>query len=238
MKILITTAVTGALLASSAMAQPYGDSNQRYQQDRATYEQQMRDYENARRQYDVDQRNYDRQYGAGAYTRRYGAFRDDRPNYSGDRNDNRYAAGDPYRNYVNSPCERMYDRDRGNAGAAIGALAGAAIGAGVNDGNDTGAAILGAVVGGVLGNSIAKNTTDQRRVAAKCDAGGYYFSYNQTYPYRETTYSGRDNRYNQGRTWVNRRCRLAVAPAYYNGRDDYRYVRVCPDRQNRYRITS
>ena len=32
--------------------------------------------------------------------------------------------------------------------------------------------------------------------------------------------------------------RLAVAPTEYGGRTDYRYVRVCPDRRGRYRITS
>ena len=71
-----------------------------------------------------------------------------------------------------------------------------------------------------------------------CDAGGYYFSYRDTYPYRESRwdYGRRSGRY-ESSYYVSHRCRLAIAPAEWGGRRDYRYVRVCPDAYGHYRIT-
>src|SRR5678816_1551361 len=88
---------------------------------------------------------------------------------------------------------------------------------------------LGAVVGGGVGAAVG-HANDKYR----CDSYGPYYSYNDTIPYREArTY--RSGRYDYA--YYNRqRCRLAAAPIDQYG-EDYRYVRVCPDRQGRYRIT-
>ena len=125
------------------------------------------------------------------------------------------------------------------AGTLIGALVGGALGANIaSEKVETEGAVLGAVVGGALGAGIASGT-DERRYGAACDTTGYYYSYGQTFPYREdASYRGRaSGRYDYG-YYNHQRCRLAVAPADWNGRTDYRYVRVCPDRAGRYRITA
>ena len=71
---------------------------------------------------------------------------------------------------------------------------------------------------------------------AKCDEHGYYYSYNQTVPYQESDYdrARRSGQYDYA-YYEDQRCRLAPAPT---SGDQYRYVRVCPDSQGRYRITS
>jgi hypothetical protein len=85
------------------------------------------------------------------------------------------------------------------------------------------------VVGGGVGAAVG-HANDKYR----CDSYGPYYSYNDTIPYREArTY--RSGRYDYA--YYNRqRCRLVAAPIDRYG-EDYRYVRVCPDRQGRYRIT-
>ncbi len=98
-------------------------------------------------------------------------------------------------------------------------------------GDRTEGAVLGAVAGGALGAAVGSSAA-----TARCDTRGYYFSYDQTYPYREVADNGYGGRSNYG-YYRDRRCRLAVAPAYVNGYTDYRYVRVCPDGSGRYRIT-
>lgn len=213
-----------------AYARRQSDYDQRrmdYADNRADYERQKADYERARA-------DYDRRYGYGAYERRYGVFvyrdtyADNR--YYG-RGDYRGYDRDYYRSYRNSPCERSRD-NRTAGGALIGAIAGGALGSNLDDdGNRAEGTVLGAIVGGVIGANIGRST-------ARCDASGYYYSYDQTYPYREASYyrGGRSGRYDYG-WYTNRRCRLAVAPAYYRGSTEYRYVRVCPDRRGRYRIT-
>ena len=68
----------------------------------------------------------------------------------------------------------------------------------------------------------------------KCDNRGPYFTYNDTVPYRESRsyrYGSYDANY-----YAQQRCRLAPAPVDARG-SDYRYVRVCPDAQGRYRVT-
>lgn len=171
-------------------------------------------------QYERDRATYDRENGYGAYARRYGPA----PAWS---------AGDPgrgpsYAGGYNDPC-RDQKTTNSVAGGLIGALAGAALGSNVAARNArTEGAVLGALVGGVAGTAIGRST-------AKCDNTGYYYSYDQTVPYRESAY---DRRARSGRydySYYNRqRCRLAPAPI--EG-EDYRYVRVCPDREGRYRIT-
>lgn len=114
-------------------------------------------------------------------------------------------------------------------GGILGALVGAAIGSNLAARNTrTEGAVLGGVVGAALGANIGRST-------ASCDDRGYYYTYDQTVAYNEPAdYRGRNSgRYNYD--YYNRQgCRLA--PAQYQS-NDYRYVRVCPDSQGRYRIT-
>ncbi len=179
---------------------------------RDRYQAQRDRYENDRDAYEHERADYDARYGAGAWERRYG--------YS-------YRRGaDSERAYSESPCERRRSSSTA-AGGVIGALAGAAIGSNIaGRGDRTAGAVLGAVAGGVTGAAIGSST-------ARCDTRGYYFSYDQTYPYRDSAYA-RDTRFDSYRR---RGCRLAQAPAYVNGATEYRYVRVCPDGDGRYRIT-
>jgi hypothetical protein len=214
----------------SDYARSQSDYDQRrmdYADNRADYERQKADYERARA-------DYDRRYGYGAYERQYGVFVYHDNYADNDYYDRRAYRGydsDYYRSYRNSPCERSRD-NRTAGGALIGAIAGGALGSNLDDdGNRAEGTVLGAVVGGLIGANVGRST-------ARCDATGYYYSYDQTYPYREAARyrGGRSGRYDY-RYYNSRRCRLAIAPAYYRGSTDYRYVRVCPDRRGRYRIT-
>ncbi|MCF8503893.1 MAG: hypothetical protein K9G59_03180 [Caulobacter sp.] len=211
-----------------------------YQDRQAAYADQRQAYEAKRQQYLRDRAAYDRRYGAGSYERQYGAWRWEPSPY-----DTRYppAAGYYGRDasasvnmdrYRRTPCEQ---RRSGNtaAGLIIGALAGAAIGSNVAATDvQTEGAVLGAVVGGTIGAGIGRDT-------ARCDNKGYWYSRSETIPYREARYY-RDRRERSGRydynRYARRGCRLASAPVEYGGRMEYHYVRVCPDRQGRYRITS
>ena len=225
----------------NATQREYDQRRQDYEQGRRDWENERADYERQRRDWLRAQADYDIRYGRGAYERKYGVFvyREDwADNYYYDNryrgyrwSDRGYRDDDYYRGYRDSPCER---RDRGNraAGTIIGAIAGAAIGSNLDDdGNRAEGTVLGAIVGGAIGNNVARSN-------ARCDNVGYYYTYDQTYPYRERGgYRGyRSGRYDYG-YYNRRRCRLAIAPAYYRGRTDYRYVRVCPDSRGRYRIT-
>ncbi|MDP3659189.1 glycine zipper 2TM domain-containing protein [Phenylobacterium sp.] len=237
--------LAGALAIATAMpavAQPYGAyrPTEQYQRDLRSYDADRRDYEASRAEYDRRREDYeraradyDRRYGYGSYARAYGpapvwsddGYRDGERAYNDPRyNDQRY----------NDPC-RQRSNNNAVAGGLIGAIAGAALGSNVAARNArTEGAVLGAVVGGALGANIGKST-------AKCDETGYYFSYDETIPYRESRWD-RDRRYRSGRydtAYYNRqRCRLAPAPVEWNnGASEYRYVRVCPDGAGRYRIT-
>ena len=235
--------------AANALAQTYTNPD-----DEARYQQQQQDYQNKQTEYQYQRQNYedraaaaqanqdtytvqkdryasdraafeqqradyDAQYGAGAWDRRYSSGYD----YS-----RRNPDADYDRTYRASPCE-----SRGNAaaGGVLGALAGAALGSAIaGRGNHTTGAVLGAFAGGAVGASAGASS-------AACDTRGYYFSYNQTYPYREADLnSGPSGRHDYD-FYRRMNCRLAVAPAYDGDRHDYRYVRVCPDRNGRYRIT-
>jgi hypothetical protein len=238
----ITHSLAGLLMLGASapvLAQPvdpaaeaaYQQRLQDYNSQQDQYQAQQRDYENrraadqARRDsyaaqrdyysadrdaYERERADYDARYGVGAWERRYG--------YS-------YRRADAYRDYEASPCEHR--SSNAAAGGVIGALAGAAIGSNVaGRGDRTAGAVLGAVAGGAIGATVGSST-------AHCDTHGYYFSYDQTYPYREA-YTDRSPRYD---AWRRRGCRMATAPAYVNGATEYRYVRVCPDGDGRYRIT-
>ncbi len=209
----------------------YYDQQRSYAQRTADYEAQRRAYDDARARYDRDRDTYDRRWGRGAYERRYGAFRYDYPPSAYDHG---YDASynDAYAPYRDNPCEQRRSNNQ-VAGGLIGALAGAALGSNVAaSGVRTEGAVLGGLVGAAVGAGVGRST-------AQCDDRGYYFSYDQTMPYREGYYDNR-NRWRNGSRYSyynNRRCRLASAPATYRGATDYRYVRVCPDGSGRYRIT-
>jgi hypothetical protein len=236
-----------ALLAAGASAPALAQAPDPYSQQQ--YDRQLQDYQAQQEQYQAQQRDYE--YGAAdaqarrdAYSVQQGRWASDRDAYERQRDDydarygsgaweRRYgygysyhrAEGAYYAPYVSSPCER-HEGASAATGGVIGALAGAAIGSNVaGHGDRTGGAVLGALAGGAIGASVGA-------ASAHCDARGYYYSYAQTYPYR--AHPGEE-------TWrhdadVRRGCRLAPAPAYVDGRTDYRYVRVCPDPDGRYRI--
>jgi len=180
---------------------------------RADYERRLADYDRARAE-------YDRRWGDGAYARAYGPP----PAWN---------AGDYGRDvaYVsNDPSCTNSKTNRSIAGSVIGALIGSALGSNIAaSGVRTEGAVLGALVGGGIGLGVG-------RASAKCDEHGYYYSYDQTVPYRESDYdrARRSGQYDYA-YYEDQRCRLAPAPV---SGDQYRYVRVCPDSQGRYRITS
>jgi uncharacterized protein YcfJ len=185
-----------------------------YDPARADYERRMADYDRARA-------DYDRRWGDGAYARAYGpppAW--DAGQYA--TNTTAQVSSDP--SCANSKTNRSV------AGSVIGALIGSALGSNVAaKGVRTEGAVLGALVGGGIGLGVG-------RASAKCDDRGYYYSYDQTVPYRESDFdrAQRSGQYDYA-YYEQNRCRLASAPV---SGDQHRYVRVCPDSAGRYRITS
>ena len=221
-KIVSTAVLAVAAMATAGtpvLAQSYADSVEDYENQRDAYYEAREDYaerraayEAQRREYERAQREYDRRYGYGAYARRYGAF------------EYRAYGASTYPGRGGYDCERRQDNNT-IAGALLGAIAGGVIGSNVaGRGNRSEGAVLGAVVGGVAGGAIGRNT-------ANCDERGYYYTYNQTVPYRESRYY-RSGRYDRN-YYVRQRCRLAQVE--YRG--EWRYARVCPDSMGRYRIT-
>ncbi|MFO1014684.1 MAG: hypothetical protein U1E50_13065 [Caulobacteraceae bacterium] len=221
--------ILAAASVPAAIAQPYNDGSYArsagdYEYQRDVYAREQADYAERQAQYQRDynaymraQRDYDRRYGRGAYVRRYGVFQG--------------AAVSP--NQASYDCGRRRDGNT-TAGVIIGAIAGGVIGSNVaGRGVRNEGAVLGAIVGGAAGGAIARGGT------TRCDNAGVYYSYNDTVAYREGSWergrrSGRyDNAY-----YMRRNCRLAVAEVDYGGRVDRRYVRVCPDRYGRYRVTN
>ena len=196
----------------------YRDRLDDYQARRDAYEQQQSDYQRRRDDYEAARRDYDARYGVGAYDR-YLASRG-----SG-------YAPPPVNDFASSEACRDRTTNRTVAGGLLGALAGAALGSNLAARNARPeGAVLGAVVGGAVGAGVGRST-------ANCDGDGYYFSYSETYPYREPSWQrGRSGRYDYA-YYRDRNCRLAIAPANWEGRVDDRYVRVCPDGRGRYRIT-
>ena len=215
--------------------QQYQDRQQEYQNQKNAYDNRAADYRSRKDSYDAQRDNYaaqregyaydrsayeqqradyDARYGAGAWERRYGYS-------SGYRTSNGY-------DYSRSrPCEQRASSGA-VAGGLLGAIAGAAIGSSIaGRGNHTTGAVLGGVAGGAIGASVGSSS-------ARCDTTGYYYSYNDTYPYSVADRD--DGRYGYG-YYRQHRCRLAIAPAYVDGSTEDRYVRVCPDSYGRYRIT-
>lgn len=246
---LTLAAVLAVGSAGAAIAQDYPQNTPQYdpayeqaqadyQAQRETYEQQRAAYEDARAAYERAKADYDARWGYGAYERRYGDFTtyyySTSPSYRGVTRDDGYYYTAPttfrgYEVYRNSPCEQRRSENSA-AGTVIGALAGAAIGSNLaaHSGGRLGGAVLGAVAGGAIGNNVGRST-------AHCDDNGYYYTYEQTYPYADDgTYAGRyDSDY-----YRSRGCRLALAPTDFDGVTDWRYVRTCPDADGYYRFTN
>lgn len=162
------------------------------------------------------------------YQQRLQQYNQQRAAYDSQRSGSGYRSRD---DRSRAPCADR-SSDRAATGGIIGALAGAAIGSNVaGRGSHTEGAVLGAVAGGVVGAGIASSS-------ARCDGGGYYYSYNQTRPYRESSdYRGqRSGQYDYSHYRSNG-CRLVIAPARWNGGEETRYARACPDSYGRYRLT-
>jgi len=206
-----------------AQRDAYQASREDYRAARADYERRLADWE-ARRA------DYDARYGYGAYVRAYG------PAPAWD--DRRWASAYPDRDY-SAPAAGSYGTNSAYAapvscnnnsavmGGIIGALAGSVLGSNVAaHGRRTEGAVLGGVVGAAGGAAVG-HANDKY----KCDRRGAYWSYNDTVPYRVSNDVYRDDRYSE---YSRRGCRLAPAPVSDR---DYRYVRVCPDPDGRYRVT-
>ncbi len=192
----------------------YDSQRQNYDDQRQDYAARRRAYERQLRDYEAARRDYDARYGNGAYERVYPA-----PVY-----EEAYAG----------PSYRCRDQRAGGAvaGGLLGALAGSVIGSNIaGRGERAGGAVLGGVVGGAAGVAIGAN-------AARCDDRGYYYAFNDTYPYREGEweYGHPSGRYDSD-WYQEHHCRLAVASGSWGDRDEQRYVRVCPDAEGRYRFT-
>lgn len=223
----------------------YREDLQRYQQDREAYAARREGYEAAREEYQrrLDAYNraradYDARYGYGAYARYYGpapvwdegrwAYNTPTTPYYAPTTPY-YAPAAPYYGANTAytappiPC----DNDTTVTAGVIGAIAGAVLGSNVAARN---ARTEGAVLGGVVGAGVGA-AVGHAHDRYKCDQRGPYFSYNETIPYRES-YRNRTDRYSY---YQQMGCRLATAPVDSYGQD-YRYVRVCPDRDGRYRI--
>jgi len=216
----------------------YQNEKERYQDRKDAYDASLDDYAAARSAYErrradwlASRDAYERRYGVGTYIRAYGP----EPSW-----DDAYWQGrrDARSHGVNSSYVAQGCRTNNNStvmGGVIGALAGAALGSNVAaNGRGTEGAVLGAVVGGAIGAGVG-SASDKNNY--KCDDRGPYYSYSDTIPYRESRYDRVRNsgRYNYS-YYTRQRCRLAAAPVDPYDRD-YRYVRVCPDRDGRYRIS-
>lgn len=244
LKIGVAAAVALSTGAPAAYAQSYPErqyerqmddyrANQAdYRDQRADYEASRREYERRRDQYERARATYDARWGYGAYARRYGPA----PVWDGAAYASApsaiYSGRDSAYSPVDVDCRRREDRNT-TAGGLIGAIAGAVLGSNVaSSGVRTEGAVLGALVGGAVGLGVGKAT-------AKCDDRGYYYSYNETIPYRESAYERRRGRYDSRYYATRMRCRLAPAPVDFDRdgvEEEYRYVRVCPDSDGRYRF--
>ena len=216
--------------AYEARKDAYEARRDNYDVSRADYQAARADYERRRARWERARADYDARYGYGSYIRVYGpapawdsarwARYEPAPSAGYYGRDTAYVA----------PVRCRNDHSSATAGAILGALAGAALGSNVaGHGVRTEGAVLGGVVGAGIGGAVG-NANDRYR----CDTRGPYYSYNDTIAYREAP-DYRSGRYDYA-YYSRMRCRLAPAPIDGDGRD-YRYVRVCPDRDGRYRIT-
>lgn len=199
-----------------------------YEDARVAYEARLSAWESARARYDA-------RHGYGTYVRIYPAPVWDTARWGA-------YNGHMHVYYAPAPSAGYYGRETAyttgcrndhssrTAGAVIGGLAGAVLGSNLSAaGRHTENSVLGGVLGAVVGGAVG-NAHDNY----KCDERGPYYAYSDTVAYREDP-QWRSGRYDYA--YYNRiRCRLVAAPVDSYGRD-YRYVRVCPDADGRYRIT-
>jgi hypothetical protein len=215
--------------AYDARKDAYDARRDSYEVNRSDYQAARADYERRRAQWERARADYDARHGYGTYIRVYGpAPIWDEGRYG------RYEA--PAAGYYgrpttyNGPVTCRNDHSSATAGGILGALAGAALGSNVAARGHRGdGAVLGGIVGAGIGASVG-NAHDRYR----CDNRGPYFAYGDTIAYREAP-DYRSGRYDYA-YYSRMHCRLAPAPIDSYGRD-YRYVRVCPDADGRYRIT-
>jgi hypothetical protein len=223
----------------------YDAQQNSYYRSRADYQAARADYDRRRADWEARRAAYDARYGYGAYVRIYGpapvwdesrwayAYPVPAPGYAPAPASGYYSA--PYAGYYGAqsaytgayaapaPCNNNSAVTAGVIGAIAGGVLGNAV---THGGGRTGGTVLGALVGGGIGASVGHASDVQ-----KCDSRGLYYSYNDTMPYQVSSDVYRDERYDY---WRNRGCRLAPAAV---GADEYRYVRVCPDPDGRYRVT-
>jgi hypothetical protein len=213
-----------------ARRQAYDARRDNYEVSRADYQAARADYERRKARWERARARYDARYGYGAYVRVYGpAPVWDEERWARFESPAAGYYGRPAAAYA-GPVTCRNDHSGATAGGILGALAGAALGSNIAaHGVRTEGAVLGGVVGAGIGAAVG-NAHDKYR----CDERGPYFSYNDTIAYREDP-SFRSGRYDYA-YYSRMRCRLAPAPVDSYGRD-YRYVRVCPDADGRYRIT-
>jgi hypothetical protein len=217
--------------AYDARKEAYDARRDNYEVSRADYRAARAQYERRRAVWERARANYDARYGYGAYIRVYGPA----PVWDTARWGPYDAPDATYYGrptaYVAPPvvtCRN--DHSAATAGGILGALAGAALGSNIAARHHRGdGAVLGGVVG--LGVGAAVGAAHDRY---RCDTRGPYYSYNDTIAYRESP-DFRSGRYDYA-YYDRMHCRLAPAPVDPDGRD-YRYVRVCPDADGRYRIT-
>jgi hypothetical protein len=233
----------------------YDNQRAQYEQQRDAYRANRADYEAARAAYnrrradwEAARAAYDARYGYGSYVRVYGPAPvwDERHwtyyavparGYYATPSAGYYAA--PASGYYAAPSAGYYGADTAYAApvhcnnnaavtaGVIGAIAGGVLGSNIaHHGDRTAGTVLGALVGGGVGAAVGHSHDVQ-----KCDARGAYYAYGDTIPYRVDNDVYRDPSYAY---YQRRGCRLA--PAAVND-TDYRYVRVCPDPDGRFRVT-
>ncbi len=216
----------------------YQDAQSRYQDQARDYAAKRETYERQHGVYEHARADYDAQHGAGAFLAYYRDHSDDYERLYGPGAYGRdfgravvYRGYDPYAAYRDNACERRAGDDA-MAGGVIGALAGGALGSGMDrDSDGPGGAFTGALLGGVVGAEIGRST-------AGCDDRGYFFTYYQTFPYREGGWERGPSGRHDNDFYAGRGCRLAIAPARIGGHTEDRYARVCPDADDHYRFTS
>ncbi|MGE5501541.1 MAG: hypothetical protein ACM3W4_06415 [Ignavibacteriales bacterium] len=240
----------------------YQAAQNTYYSQQSVYNANQAAYNAARAKYDADRAAYDARWGYGAYERAYGPFVWNSPAYSYNCPATTYpyssypATTYPYASYPYASNTNPYSSSypysynpyyAGAYGAnsaytsgvpcstgstpnlsMLSALAQAAMGGSMSTSNLVNQAVLGAVVDNALGR--------QSTYTARCDSRGYYYSYNQTQPYREGYYDAYGTWHATAPSPQYASCRLAPAPTDAYGQT-YRYVRVCPDADGRYRIT-
>jgi hypothetical protein len=215
--------------AYDARKETYDARRDNYEVSRADYQAARADYERRLAEWESARARYERRHGYGSYARIYGpapAWDEARWGRYDAPDADRYGRPTTYA----GPVTCRNDHSAATAGGILGALAGAALGSNIAARGHRGdGAVLGGIVGLGVGAAVG-NAHDRYR----CDTRGPYYSYNDTIAYRESP-EFRSGRYDYA-YYQRMRCRLAPAPIDRDGRD-YRYVRVCPDADGRYRIT-